>query len=111
MIEFRTLSGLSLRGADGRELHALLARPKGVALLAYVALAPTHGFVRRDTLLAFFWPESDDAHARAALRKALYVLRGSLGDEVLVSHGDDEVGIDSRALWCDASAFRSALDR
>jgi serine/threonine-protein kinase len=109
MIEFRTLSGLSLRGADGRELHALLARPKGVALLAYLTLAPAHGLLRRDTLLALFWPESDESHARAALRKTLYVLRGSLGDAVLISHGDDEVGVDPRALWCDAVAFARAV--
>src|SRR5690242_6960347 len=110
MIEFRTLSGLSLHEAGGGELHALLTRPKGIALLAYLALAPAHGFVRRDTLLALFWPESDEPHARAALRKTLYVLRKSLGDAVLVSHGSDEVGVDARALWCDAVAFVHALD-
>ena len=110
MIEFRTLGGLSLGGNDGCELHALLARPKRVALLAYLALAPAHRLLRRDTLLALFWPESDASHARAALRKAVYVLRASLGDDVLVSRGDDEVGVDPRFLWCDAAAFGRALD-
>lgn len=110
MIEFRTLGGLSLGGADGCEPHALLARPKPVALLAYLALAPAQRLLRRDTLLALFWPEADAAHARAALRKAVYVLRASLGDGVLISRGDDELGIDPRALWCDAAAFGRAMD-
>ncbi len=110
MIEFRTLGGLSLRGADGCEPHALLARPKPVAILTYLSLAPAQRLLRRDTLLALFWPEADAHHARAALRKALYVLRATLGDAALVSRGDDELGVDSRELWCDAAAFVRAMD-
>ncbi|HET7550777.1 MAG TPA: protein kinase [Gemmatimonadaceae bacterium] len=110
MIEFRTLGGLSLTRPDGREPHALLARPKPVALLAYLAQAPPLRLVRRDTLLALFWPEADVSHARAALRKAVYVLRASLGDAVLVSRGDDELGVNRREIWCDAAAFGRALD-
>ena len=110
MIELRTLGGLSLEWSDGREPRALLARPKLVALLVYLALVPTRRLLRRDTLLALFWPESDAFHARAALRKAVHMLRASLGDAALVSRGDDEVGVDSRELRCDAAVFGRAMD-
>jgi serine/threonine-protein kinase len=109
MIEFRTLGGLELRGADGRELGAVLARPKRLALLAYLALSSPRGFQRRDALLALFWPELDDEHARASLRKAVHVLRQALGPGVLIGRGDDDLGLAPGTLWCDAVAFEAAL--
>src|SRR5690606_26307563 len=64
---------------------------------------------RRDVLLATFWPELDTSHARAALRRSLYFLRQALGDSVIESRGDEEVGISADALWCDAAAFDDAV--
>lgn len=109
MIRFCVLGTVELRTADGCELHALLAQPKRVALLAYLCVARPRGFHRRDTLLGIFWPEADEAHARAALRKAIYVLRGALGDNVIPSRGDDEIGIDVERICCDAARFEDAL--
>ncbi|MFN2636974.1 MAG: protein kinase [Gemmatimonadaceae bacterium] len=105
VIEFRTLGGLDLRSADGRQLHSLLAQPKRVALLAYLCIANPRGFHRRDALLGLFWPDADDTHARTSLRNALHVLRRTLGDNVLLSHGDEEVAVDFGALRCDILAF------
>src|SRR5439155_160938 len=79
MIEFRLLGTLHLTDAEGREVKSLLTRPRRLALLAYLAAATPRGFHRRDTLLALFWPELDQEHARAALRQALHVLRGAFG--------------------------------
>lgn len=67
------------------------------------------GFVRRDLLLPLFWPESDGAHARAALRQAIHFLRQSLGEQTLVSRGDDEIKVSEERLWCDAVAFERAI--
>src|SRR6266480_4138024 len=67
-----------------------------MALLVHLAAAVPGGLHRRDTLLALFWPELDETHARAALSQALYVLRNALGDQGIVTRGDDEVGL-SRA--------------
>jgi tetratricopeptide (TPR) repeat protein len=109
MIELRTLGAAELRIRGGAELIAVVQQPKRFALLAYLAIAAPSRFVRRDTLLSLFWPELDSDHARAALRRALYFLRRSVGDEVVVGHGDDEVGVATGHLWCDAVAFRGEL--
>jgi serine/threonine-protein kinase len=110
MIELRTLGALDLRRVGGPEFRAVLQQPKRLGLLAYLALATPRRFHRRDTLLAQFWPELDQEHARAALRRALYFLRRSLEGEVLIGRGEEEVGIDPGLLWCDARAFEERLD-
>lgn len=109
MIELRTLGVLDLRGADGYELRPILQQPKRLALLAYLAASHPRRFHRRDTLLGMFWPELDVEHARAALRRSLYVLRRTLGEGVIVGRGDEEVGLSSTELHCDAVAFAQAL--
>ena len=73
-------------------------------------LAAPRRFHRRDSLLALFWPELDQEHARAALRRSLYFLRAELGSVVVTGRGDDEVGVPEEALWCDATALERALD-
>jgi DNA-binding SARP family transcriptional activator/TolB-like protein len=109
MIEFRTLGVLDLRRPDGTELRSILQQPKRLGLLAYLCVATPRRFHRRDSLLALFWPELDDAHARAALRRGLYFLRAELGGTVIVSRGDDEVGVAEGQLWCDVVALDQAL--
>jgi len=109
MIELRMLGRLSLTGADGREVRGLLGQPRRLALLAYLAAASPQGFHRRDTLLALFWPELDQEHARAALRQALHVVRDALGGDAVTSRGDEEIGLDFAQVSCDVAAFERAL--
>ncbi len=109
MMELRTLGTLSLLGADGAELQTVLVQPKRVALLTHLAVSSRMGLVRRDPLLGLFWPEHDESRARASLRQALYEFRQELGQEVLVTRGDDEVGLNSELFWCDVPAFEAAL--
>ena len=109
MIELRALGTLALREANGEDLHSVLAQPKRVALLTYLAIARPRGFHRRDTLLALLWPEQDDQHARWALNQALRHLRSALGKEVVPSRGDGEVGIAPGHLRCDAAEFEAAI--
>ena len=111
MIRLQTLGVLNLRDASGDEIGAVLRQPKRLALLAYLAVDAPRRFHRRDTLLGLFWPELDQEHARAALRRALYFLRSALGAEVVTGRGDDEVGVPESALWCDAGAMDQALTR
>jgi DNA-binding SARP family transcriptional activator len=107
MIRLSLLGSLDLRAGDGRQILSVLAQPKRVALLAY--LAAHRDYVRRDTLLGLFWPESDEEHARHALRQSLYTLRRSLGPRVLTSQGDEQLGIDGDHLECDVGLFEAAV--
>jgi len=111
MIRLQTLGALDLRRADGSELRAVLAQPRRLALLAYLGVASPHGFHRRDTILSLFWPDRDTEHARSSLNRALYFLRQELGDDVVPSRGDEEVGLDPRHIWCDAAAFAAAIEQ
>src|SRR3989441_67610 len=109
MIELRMLGRLSLTGDDGLEVRGLLGQPRRLALLAYLAAASPQGFHRRDTLLALFWPELDQEHARAALRQALHVVRDALGGDAVTSRGDEEIGLDFAQVSCDVAAFERTL--
>lgn len=110
MIELRTLGTLELRTTDGRELRPILQQPKRLAVFAYLALATPRRFHRRDALLAMFWPELDTEHARGSLRRSLHFLRRTLGDNVIVGRGDEEIGIAPDAVWCDVLNFEEASD-
>lgn len=110
MIELRLLGGLAVRASDQRATNLLVRRPKRAALLAYLAAAVPYGLHRRDKLLALFWPELDEPHARAALSQSLYILRSVLGARAIVTAGDEEIGLDPAELWCDVRAFAEALE-
>src|SRR2546427_8346982 len=109
MIEFRMLGTLHLTDAAGHEVKGLLTRSHRLALLAYLAASTPRRFHRRDSLLALFWPELDQEHARAALRQALHVVRGALGSDVVVTRGDEEIGLNVHHLRCDVVAFDQAI--
>jgi TolB-like protein/DNA-binding SARP family transcriptional activator/Tfp pilus assembly protein PilF len=105
-----TLGRLDLRDDAGNELHAALAHPERMALLVYLATARPYGTHRRDTLLPLFWPTLDEAHAHDVLEQTLRFLGDSLGADIFVRRGEDEVGVDAERLWCDARAFRETLE-
>jgi DNA-binding SARP family transcriptional activator len=110
MIRLRTLGALDLRGSGGEELRAVLAQPRRIALLAYLALAAPRGAHRRDKILAIFWPELPTDRARNALGQAVHFLRRSVGADVIVNRNGDGLSIDWSGFWCDASAFDDAFE-
>jgi eukaryotic-like serine/threonine-protein kinase len=109
MIRLHLLGAIDLRDEDGREVRPVLAQPKRLALLAYLAAASPRGPHRRDTLLGIFWPELDQDHARNALSKAVHFLRRSLGEAALVSRNAEELGLDGAVVWTDVAAFDAAV--
>jgi DNA-binding SARP family transcriptional activator/TolB-like protein len=109
MIELHALGALELKGTDGRSLPSILAQPKRLVLLAYLA-AHNDRAARRDSVVALFWPELDTTHARGALRQALRFLRRELGDGILNGHSDEAIGFEPATVWCDVVAFQQACD-
>lgn len=109
MIRFRMLGTVDLQDSEGRDLHSVLRRPKLLALLGYLAAARLPGFHRRDTLVAVFWPELDNAHARNALRQAVHSLREALGRDTLIARGEEELGLNETRASSDVREFDVAL--
>ena len=62
-------------------------------------------------MVALLWPEHDSAHAHGALRQALHGLRQELGAQAIVTRGKSEVGVNRSVVWCDACAFKDAVER
>ena len=79
---------------------------KATALLAYLAV--TDRFHTRDALAALLWPEMDDTHARAALRRTLSSLKAAVGDGPLYISRDG-LGLNRSEVWCDVTELESAV--
>jgi DNA-binding SARP family transcriptional activator len=109
MIKFSILGSPVLIDSAGNEIGTVLAQPKRLALLAFLALAKREDFLRRDTLLAMFWPDSDEERARTALRQAIRFLRSNLGDDIFLTRGNDEIGLNKDRITCDVHLFFDAL--
>jgi TolB-like protein/DNA-binding SARP family transcriptional activator/Flp pilus assembly protein TadD len=80
-----------------------------LALLALLALAPGRRF-SRDKLIAYLWPDRDTEGGRNLLRVATYVLRGLLGENALLSEGDD-LRLNAEPIATDVAEFDVALER
>ena len=110
MIELRLLGATDLGGLPAAAAEALLAQPKRIAMLAYLALAHPRGYHRRDRIVGLLWPELDQERARVSLRRAVYDLRRALGDDVIVGRGDEEIALARDAVWCDAVDADESVD-
>jgi DNA-binding SARP family transcriptional activator len=97
---------VDLHGAEQGD--DLLSQPKRFAVFLYLLLARPRGFHRRDKIVGLFWPELPEAQARGSLRKALHAARKSLGEDILIARGDDEISVNRAKIWCDAIAFDDA---
>lgn len=90
---------------NGEEIH--LSRRKNLALLAYLVRVAEPR--RREELTALLWPELDAHHAQTALRRDLWVLRNTVGDDALdVTH--EAVGCaNTGKVWSDVATFQQHL--
>ena len=80
---------------------------KAIALLAYLAV--TGQPHRRDALAALLWPENDQSHARATLRRTLSTLAKALaGDHLSIERETIGLRADA-ALRIDVDAFHRLL--
>jgi DNA-binding SARP family transcriptional activator/tetratricopeptide (TPR) repeat protein len=106
--ELQTLGRVSLTSETESGPRVVAVQPKRLALLTYLAVAEPRGVHRRDTVVAFFWPELGQDEARRALRQALHYLRGVVGDDAFEGRSD-EIGLRDGSLACDAVEFDRLL--
>ena len=93
---------------EGARLEALMRQAKRFAILIYLASAKGGRPVRREELLATFWPEADEHHARNALRQSLFFIRKEVGPGVLAGNRTPAVWVDQNLLRSDVAAFSQA---
>src|SRR6266542_3180624 len=101
---------LALLGAPSVEVGGAPLRVdtrKAVALLAYLACSGRrHG---RDQLATLLWPEADDAHARAALRRTLSALNHALGGVARVAADRSGLELVAPGMVLDIERFRKLV--
>lgn len=111
MLRFLTLGAVRLVDSSGASIDIAGTQPKRLALLAYLAVARPRGGQRRDRIVAMLWPELDQNRARSALRQALYVLRRTFGDDLILTGGMNDIAVNRERLTCDAWDLDAAIDR
>jgi len=79
---------------------------KPLALLGYLAIEARP--VDRDELGQLLWPTAPQGRSRHSVRQAIWLIRRTLGDEVLL--GEDPVSISGEVLTCDILEFVGALE-
>jgi len=90
---------------DGESVK--LEMRKSLALLIYLRMAD-HDY-SRESLSALFWPEYDQQHAQANLRRVLSSLNKSLQGELLEADRE-KIGLKDRSkVWLDVECFQGLL--
>src|SRR5262245_52871469 len=107
MVSLTLLGAASVDGSDG-PIVARGARGRRLALLAVLAAARGRA-VSRDKLVALFWPETDAERVRPLLSDSLYMVRSALGDDAVVTSGDD-VRLNTDRVSSDLESFQRLLD-
>lgn len=108
MLYLRLFGGIKLEGAN-LELSKRAAQKKRLALLALLGASPTRSLTR-DRLVGLLWPESDSERARHLLASSVYELRKALGEDVILSAGDD-LRLNPERITSDVWEFSDALER
>lgn len=80
---------------------------KARGMLAYLALQP--GFHTRGALADLFWPDEDGQGGRDKLKRMLFHLRDTLGDELFESDRQVVRLRPETGLWIDAHVFASMI--
>jgi DNA-binding SARP family transcriptional activator len=106
VFSLNVLGGAVLQGRGG-PVGGKAAHRRRLAVLAVLAVARRP--VGRERLIGLLWPEHRGDAARHLLSESLYVLRKALGDDALVSAGDD-VTLSARAVKSDVGEMETALE-
>jgi len=108
MLSLRLFGGISLSDPV-RTIPARASQRRQLALLAVLS-APGARPRSRDKLGALLWPEATSEHARRLLSDSIYVLRTALGDDVILTAGEN-VSINVDRLQVDVLEFTRATEK
>lgn len=108
MFRLNLLGAVALTDRTARLRNSDVGGTKPLGLLIYLLLEGAQRPVRRDRIVGVLWPESEQEKARQSLSQALYKLRTALG-EVVVSNGQEELGIDRTLITSDCFEFDEAV--
>jgi DNA-binding SARP family transcriptional activator len=92
---------------EGAVVAGRAVQRRRLAVLALLAGSPG-GTLSRDRIIGLLWPDAAADQARHLLNDAIYALRRALGDDLIISRGDDLV-LNRMAVHCDVFAFEDAL--
>lgn len=104
-LRLRLLGAFNL-GDD--ESTSPIAPSKALAIVAYLSLARDRGCARQ-ALTDLLWPNQGRERARSSLRQALFALRRTLGEQVILGDGE-WIALD-QSIVTDVEAFQNALKR
>lgn len=108
MARLKLLGGALLEDDSGSPLTGVAARRHPLALLALLATAPSRTMTR-GKLAGLLWTDSPEKRARGRLNTCVHNVRGELGEDVLISAGD-ELRLNDDALACDVWRFERSLE-
>ena len=98
--------GLPIIECDNIAIH--METRKATALLAFLGLSSSPP--SREKLATLFWPDFDQTHALANLRRTLFSIKQLLGQEILIS-SHEHVGINPVSfVWQDVNEFHLLLE-
>ena len=107
MFSLKLFGGATIEGPTG-PLVGRVAQRRRLALLAVLAVGRQRP-VSRDKLLTLFWPETDSERARHSLAESLYQIRKELGDDGVLSIGED-VALNPEVVRSDVAEFEQAVE-
>jgi len=81
---------------------------KAAALLAYLGFSSPLP-LSRENLATLFWPEFDQQHAYANLRRSLYSINHELGPDLIIANREDVMVNPSCLFWQDVNEFHLLL--
>jgi DNA-binding SARP family transcriptional activator len=108
MLSLRLFGGISLSDS-GSAIPVRANQRRRLALLAILSVS-VGKTVARDRLAVLLWPEADAEHARHLLSDSIYVLRSTLGDDLIITSGES-VSINIDRIRVDIVEFAHAIEK
>jgi DNA-binding SARP family transcriptional activator len=106
VFSLKLLGSVSLEG-DGGPLSGPAVQRHRLALLALLSASPTRALAR-DKCMAMLWPERDQERARGLLNQAVHALRRTLGEDAILSTGE-ELQLNLGMVSTDVAGFEEAV--